>query len=186
MKSRDSKKINAIKMWVWRRSIRIPWTAIRTNESILIELNIKKGSLPSPKNVLWASSDTDVRSPRHKLEKLIIAGRIEVKRAETRWSDLVQKVVGGCLYITSGPCHPGPSTVEESHMWSRKRRKSTIAKVNMIQSFSFFSLLKSNNEITGDKSPCETARVTPPCLFVPHSSNALRFKRRSSRCTVET
>ncbi|CAG9840895.1 unnamed protein product [Diabrotica balteata] len=40
----DSKRTMAFEMWVYRRMLRIPWTAYRTNNSILAELNIKLDS----------------------------------------------------------------------------------------------------------------------------------------------
>ncbi|XP_037871039.1 uncharacterized protein LOC119629400 [Bombyx mori] len=37
----DRRKIDALEMWCWRRLLKIPWMAFRTNASILKELGIK-------------------------------------------------------------------------------------------------------------------------------------------------
>src|SRR5438132_14159047 len=40
MKAKDRRRIEAFENWFWRRSLRIPFTAKRTNESVRDELNI--------------------------------------------------------------------------------------------------------------------------------------------------
>lgn len=40
--SKDRRRIDAFEMWVWRRMLRIPWTARRTNISILNEIKPKQ------------------------------------------------------------------------------------------------------------------------------------------------
>jgi len=40
IKAADTHRIDAFEMWCWRRMLRIPWTARRTNVSILYELDI--------------------------------------------------------------------------------------------------------------------------------------------------
>ena len=39
IKKAESQRIDAFKLWCWRRPLRIPWTARRSNQSILKELN---------------------------------------------------------------------------------------------------------------------------------------------------
>lgn len=41
LRSTDCKRIDAFEMWCWRKMLRIPWTAFRTNASILAKLKIK-------------------------------------------------------------------------------------------------------------------------------------------------
>ena len=38
MKKQDRRKIDAFELWCWRRVLRVPWTAKRTNQSILDEI----------------------------------------------------------------------------------------------------------------------------------------------------
>ena len=39
IKKVDSQKIGAFKLWCWKRLLRVPWTARRSNQSILKEIN---------------------------------------------------------------------------------------------------------------------------------------------------
>ena len=39
IKKAEHRKIDAFKLWCWRRPLRVPWTARRLNESILKEIN---------------------------------------------------------------------------------------------------------------------------------------------------
>ena len=39
MKKSECRKINAIELWCWRRLLRAPWTARRSNQSILKEIS---------------------------------------------------------------------------------------------------------------------------------------------------
>ena len=38
-KKAEHQRINALKLWCWRRLFRVPWTARRSNQSILKEIN---------------------------------------------------------------------------------------------------------------------------------------------------
>ena len=35
----ESRRTDAFKLWCWRRLLRVPWTARRSNQSILKEIN---------------------------------------------------------------------------------------------------------------------------------------------------
>ena len=39
VKKAESRGINAFELWCWRRLLRVPWTARRSNQSILMEIN---------------------------------------------------------------------------------------------------------------------------------------------------
>ena len=39
MKKPEGQRIDAFELWCWRRLLRVPWTARRSNESILKEIN---------------------------------------------------------------------------------------------------------------------------------------------------
>ena len=39
VKKAERQKIDAFELWCWRRLLRIPWTARRSNQSVLKELN---------------------------------------------------------------------------------------------------------------------------------------------------
>ena len=39
VKKAESRKIDAFELWCWRRLLRVPWTATRSNQSILMEMS---------------------------------------------------------------------------------------------------------------------------------------------------
>ena len=39
MKKAECRRIDAFELWCWRRFLRVPWTAKRSNQSILEEIN---------------------------------------------------------------------------------------------------------------------------------------------------
>ena len=40
VKKAECQRIDAFKLWCWRRLLRVPWTAVRSNQSILREINL--------------------------------------------------------------------------------------------------------------------------------------------------
>ena len=40
VKKAECRKIDAFELWYWRRLLRVPWTARRSNQSILKEINL--------------------------------------------------------------------------------------------------------------------------------------------------
>ena len=40
MKKAECQRIDAFELWCWRRLLRVPWTARRSNQSILKEINL--------------------------------------------------------------------------------------------------------------------------------------------------
>ena len=102
MKSYERARIDAFEMWCWRKLLRIPWTAHRTNVSILQELQIKtRLSVVCLKRVLGLFGHIVRREPDN-LERTILFGGVEGKRARgripTRWTDQIREVTGGSLY----------------------------------------------------------------------------------------
>ena len=41
IKKAENERIDAFELWCWRRLLRIPWTARRSNQSILKEINLE-------------------------------------------------------------------------------------------------------------------------------------------------
>ena len=39
MKTAECRRIDAVELWCWRRPLRVPWTASRSNQSILKEIS---------------------------------------------------------------------------------------------------------------------------------------------------
>ena len=81
---------DAFKLWCWRRLLRVPWTARRSNQSILKEINpeyslvgmILKLKLQYFDHLIWRT---------YSLEKTLILGKIEGRRRRgwkrMRWLD---------------------------------------------------------------------------------------------------
>ena len=41
MKKAECRRIDAFELWCWRRLLRVPWTARRSNQSILKEISLE-------------------------------------------------------------------------------------------------------------------------------------------------
>ena len=54
IKKAEHRRIDAFELWCWRRLLRVPWTARRSNQSIL-----KKSVL----NIHWRRTDAEVETP---------------------------------------------------------------------------------------------------------------------------
>ena len=52
IKKADRQRINAFELWCWRRFFRVPWTASRSNQSILKEIS-PGYSLEAETPILW-------------------------------------------------------------------------------------------------------------------------------------
>ena len=84
--SRTTKKtehwrIDAFELWCWRRLLRVPWTARRSNQSLLKEI--------SPEYSMEGHCPPDGKS--HSLEKTLMLGQMEGRRRRgwqrMRWLD---------------------------------------------------------------------------------------------------
>ena len=88
----ELQRIDAFKLWCWRRLLRVPWTARRSNQSILKEINpeysleglMLKLKLQYSGHLMWWANS---------LEKILILGKIEGKRRRgqqrMRWVDSI-------------------------------------------------------------------------------------------------
>ena len=84
MTTRYCQIIDAFELWYWRRLLRVPWTARRSNRSILKEINpeCSLGKLMLKLNLQYFG---------HSLEKTLMLGKIEGRRRRgqqrMRWLD---------------------------------------------------------------------------------------------------
>ena len=53
-KKAEHRRIDAFKLWCWRRLLRVPWTARRSNQSILKEIN---------PGIFFGRNDTKAEAP---------------------------------------------------------------------------------------------------------------------------
>ena len=86
----DHQRIDAFKLWCWRRLLRVPWTARGPNQSILKELN-PEFSLEGLMLKLKLQYFDHLMQTGDSLEKSLMLGRIEGRRRRgcqrTRWLD---------------------------------------------------------------------------------------------------
>ena len=90
VKKAEHRRINAFELWCWRRLLRVPWTAGRSNQSILMEIHPEyslKGLMLKLKlqyfgHLMWRDNS---------LEKTLMLGKIEGRRRRgwqrMRWLD---------------------------------------------------------------------------------------------------
>ena len=78
IKKVDSQRIDAFELWCWRRLLRVPWTARRSNQSILKEIN-PEYSLEGPMLKLKLQFFGHVMQT-DSLEKTLMLGKTEAKR----------------------------------------------------------------------------------------------------------
>ena len=82
--------INAFELWCWRRLLRVPWTARRSNQSILKEIN-PEYSLKGLMLKLKLQYFGHLMQRANSLEKTLLLGKIEGRRRRgwqrMRWLD---------------------------------------------------------------------------------------------------
>ena len=100
IKKAERRRIDAFELWCWKRLLRVPWTARKSNQSILKEINPKyslEGLMLMLKcqyfgHLLWRADS---------LEKTLILGRIKGRRRRerqrTRWLDGITASMGMSL-----------------------------------------------------------------------------------------
>ena len=98
MKKAECQRINAFKLWCWRRLLRVPWTARRSNQSVLKEISyeyVLEGLMLKPKYFGHLLGRTD------SLEKTLMLGKIEGRRRRgwqrMRWLDGITDSMGMSL-----------------------------------------------------------------------------------------
>ena len=86
IKKAECQRIDAFELWYWRRLLQVPWTARRTNQSILKEINPEY----SLEGLMLKLQYFGHLMPRaDSLEKTLMLGKIEGRRRRarqrTRW-----------------------------------------------------------------------------------------------------
>ena len=88
----QSQRINAFELWCWRRLLRVPWTARRSNQSILKEIN-PEYSLEGLRLKLKLQYFGHRMRRADSLEKTLMLGKIEGKIRSgwqrIRWLDRI-------------------------------------------------------------------------------------------------
>ena len=90
MKKAKSQRTDAFELWCWRRLVRVPWTARRSNQSILKEIS-PEYSLEGLMLKLKLQYFGRLMRRTDSLEKFLMLGKIEGRR---RWGWQRMKMVG--------------------------------------------------------------------------------------------
>ena len=79
IKKAECRRIDALELWCWRRLLRVPWTARRSNQSILKEIS-PEYSLEGPMLKLKLQDFGHLMGRVDPLEKTLMLGKIEGRR----------------------------------------------------------------------------------------------------------
>ena len=80
IKKAERQRIDAFKLWNWRRLLRVPWTARRSNQSILKEIS-PKCSLEALMLKLKLQYFGHLMRKTDSLEKTLVLGKIKGRRS---------------------------------------------------------------------------------------------------------
>ena len=83
VKKAEHQRIDAFELWCWRRLLRVPWTARRSNQSILKEIS-PECSLEGLMLKLWFQYFGHIMQRADSFEKTLMLGKIE-GRWRRRW-----------------------------------------------------------------------------------------------------
>ena len=90
VKKAEDQRIDAFELWCWRRLLRVPWTARRSNQSVLKEIN-PEYSLDGLMMKLKLQYFDYLMQRTDSLDKTLMLGKIEGKRRRgqqrMRWLD---------------------------------------------------------------------------------------------------
>ena len=88
MKKDECRRIDAFELWCWRRLLRVPWTARRSNQSILKEIDPE---YPPEGQMLKFQYFGHLMQRANSLEKTLMLGKTEGRRRRgrqrMRWLD---------------------------------------------------------------------------------------------------
>ena len=79
MKKTEHQRIDTFKLWCWRRLLRVPWTARRSNQSVLKEIN-PEYSLEGLMLKLKLQYFGHLMQKANSLEKTLMLGKTEGRR----------------------------------------------------------------------------------------------------------
>ena len=89
IKKNEGQRIDAFELWYWRRLLRVPWTARRSNQSILKKIN---SEYSSEGLMLKLQYFGHLMRRADSLEKTLMLGKIEGRRKvqqRMRWFDAI-------------------------------------------------------------------------------------------------
>ena len=124
IKKAECRRIDAFELWCWRRFLRVPWTARRYNQSILMESS-PEYSLERLKLKLKLQYFGHPMGRTDSLEKTLMLGKIEGRRRRgrqrMRWLDGITDLMGHEFEQASG-VGDGQGSLMCCSPWSRRVR----------------------------------------------------------------
>ena len=84
IKKAECQRVDVFELWYWRRLLRVPWTARRSNQSILKEIS-PEYSLEGLMLKLKLQYFGHLMQRTDSLEKTLMLGKIEGRRRRGRW-----------------------------------------------------------------------------------------------------
>ena len=84
IKKAECQRIDAFELWCWRKLVRVPWTARRSNQSILKKIS-SEYSLEGLMMKLKLQCFGHLMPRTDSLEKTLMQGKIEGKRSRGKW-----------------------------------------------------------------------------------------------------
>ena len=101
IKKAECQRIDAFELWCWRRLLRVPWTARRSNQSILKEISPEYSleglmlKLQSFGHLMWGAKS---------LEKTLMLGKIEDgrRRDDRGWNGWMASLTQTWVWASSG------------------------------------------------------------------------------------
>ena len=79
IKKAERRRIDGFELWCWRRLLRVPWTAKRSNQSILKEIN-REYSLEGLMLKVKVQYFGHLMQRTNSLEKILMLGKIEGRK----------------------------------------------------------------------------------------------------------
>ena len=125
IKRAECQRIDAFEMWYWRRLLRVPWTAQRSSQSILKEINpeyaleglMLKLKLQYFGHLMWRTDS---------LEKILMLGKIEGRRRgdDRGWDGCIASLTGHEFEQAPG-IGDGQGSLECCSPWGCKESDTT-------------------------------------------------------------
>ena len=89
IKKAECQRIDAFELWCWKRLLRVPWTARRSNQSILKEIS-PEYSLEGQMLKLKLQYFGHLMGRTDSMEKTLMLGKIEGRRRRRRQDEMVR------------------------------------------------------------------------------------------------
>ncbi|KAJ8710368.1 hypothetical protein PYW07_009734 [Mythimna separata] len=101
LRQTETKKIDALEMWCWRKMLGVSWTEFRTNASILKELGVKERLSTLVRSRIFKYFGHICRRESDSIERLVVQGKVNGTRprgrSPMRWTDQIKVAIGGPL-----------------------------------------------------------------------------------------